>query len=161
MIKTILSDFARVILFPKDTVYEGGLNPLHSKLQQEHSPYVFLDYFYFNEELLDFYMVLKPQYELAIVTETVAIQQILEVRARMREIFDNVFTTNDIGLPKSDFRTYLHVAKKLGKDPDEIVFIDDRVVNIVAAQNAGLQTIQYRSNEQLFGQLKELGVSKH
>ena len=53
MIKVILSDFARVILFPKDKSYPGRLDELQAKLNNQSEGHNFFDYFELNQELLD------------------------------------------------------------------------------------------------------------
>lgn len=60
MIKAIVSDFSRVLLFPKDKTYQDSLNILHKELSQKPN-YNVLDYFELNIKLLDFYKSLKDK----------------------------------------------------------------------------------------------------
>ena len=54
MIKAILSDFARVILFPKDENYKSRLDILEKKLKRNLGNYNVFDYFRLNQEILVF-----------------------------------------------------------------------------------------------------------
>lgn len=153
MITNILFDFSRVILFPKDENYKGMLNDLYRKIIEEKSP--FLSYFKFNEELLDFLKPLKEKYHLSIYTTDI-IQKDPEVKKILDPIFEEIFAANDLGISKKDPQGYLVIASKLNVKPEQILFIDDGEINIQAAKQAGLQTIRYLSNEQLFNCLESM-----
>lgn len=142
MITTILSDFSRVILYPKDSNYTGKLNGLYNQLKETKKDFEFDDYFEFNEELLDLYTSLKSKYEIDIFT-TGKIQEAEEVKHRIATIFDHVFSASDYCLDKTDPEAYRFIANKINKKTGEIVYIDDEVQNIFAAKKAGLHTILY------------------
>jgi FMN phosphatase YigB (HAD superfamily) len=137
MITAILSDFSRVIVFPKDKNYKGALNYLHFKLTEKYGDYDFYDYFKFNEELLDYYQSLKGKCSLNIFT-TGVFQDHPQARQRLEPIFDNIFSAYKSKLDKSNPSSYLYIAKKLGKKSFEILFIDDKKEFIKAARKAGL-----------------------
>jgi putative hydrolase of the HAD superfamily len=48
-----------------------------------------------------------------------------------------------LGIAKPDAAIYQHAAEGLGVPPSEILFIDDREENIMAARAAGMHAIQY------------------
>jgi len=48
-----------------------------------------------------------------------------------------------LGMAKPDAAIYHHAAEGLGVPPEEIMFVDDREENIVAARAAGMNAIQY------------------
>lgn len=142
MITTILSDFSRVILNPKDKNYKGTLNGLHKELSEKGENYSFFDYFEFNDEILNLYRQLKNKYSMNVYT-TGTIQNTPEVRKIIDPIFEHVYTAKDFGLDKKQPEAYLFIAKKLNKKPNEILFIDDQENNIEAAIKAGLSTVLY------------------
>lgn len=150
MVTTVLSDFSRVLLFPKDPNYPGTLNGLYTELKSKYGSFNFYDYYVFNDELLDFYTKLKEKYSVNIFTTGLIQKNSPEVAARMTPIFENTFAAQDYGLSKQDPQSYVFIADKLGKNPEEILFIDDQKGNIEAAQKAGMQAILYISNENLF-----------
>ena len=82
MITTILSDFSRVILNPKDKNYKGTLNGLNKELLEKEVKYLFFNYFEFNKEILNLYIQLKEKYSINVFT-TGTIQNRLEIRQIM------------------------------------------------------------------------------
>lgn len=157
MITTILSDFSRVILNPKDKNYRGTLNGLHKELSEKNNNYAFFDYFEFNEEILNVYRQLKTKYSVNVFT-TGTIQNRAEVRQVIDPIFDNIYTAKDFGIDKKHPEAYLFIAHKLNKKPNEIIFIDDKQVNIDVANQAGLNTILYTDFQSTLNLLKEENI---
>lgn len=154
MIKTILSDFSLVVLFPKDKNYKGKLNELHAKLTKEHGEYNFFDYFELNEELLSYYTQLKDRYSVNVFT-TGVVQNASAVRKIIDKIFDNIYTAKDYGISKTDPESYKFIAKKMNRDTNEIIFIDDRPENINAASKSGMVSVQYKEIPKLKKDLEE------
>lgn len=151
--KTIIFDFSRVILFPKNQNYQESLNKLHKELSAK-SDYKFTDNFKFNKELLDYLKQNKEKYELYIFT-TGSIQNTPEVQERIKGIFRKIYTVNDLGSGKNLPETFYILAREIGKKPQEILFIDDTLENVEAAKKAGFKTIQYNNdNETIFKKIK-------
>jgi HAD superfamily hydrolase (TIGR01509 family) len=148
MITTILSDFSRVILFPKDKNYKGTLNGLYKELENKKIPYDFFDYFEFNDDILNLYRQLKNKYSINIFT-TGTIQNTQEVKQKLDNIFDNIFSAEEYGLDKAKPDSYKFIANKLGKQASQILYIDDQEKNIKAAKKTGMETILY-TNYQTF-----------
>ena len=57
------------------------------------------------------------------------------------ELFDNVWSTDDFGLPKSDVKIYQEVAQKLGIKTEEAVFFDDNIDAVKTAKASGMRTV--------------------
>jgi HAD superfamily hydrolase (TIGR01549 family) len=142
MINTILSDFSKVVLLSKNKNYKGSLNKLYKKLLASNKPFDFFDHFEVDEELLNFYYSLKKRYSLNIFTAG-TIQKLKEVRVKIAPIFDNIFSATDLSLNKKESNAYLFIAKKLNKNPNEIIYIDDNINNINAAKKAGMEIYHY------------------
>ncbi len=153
MIKAIVSDFSRVILFPKDSSYEGSLNSLHKEKSQL-SSYNPLDHFELNTELLDFYRSQKEKVNLYIFT-TDSIQDAPEFKPFLEPIFTKIFSALKMDMSKKDPESYRLIAKDLGLDPSEIIYIDDALENIEAAKISGFKTILYSSGTQTFQEVSE------
>ncbi len=154
MITTILSDFSRVILNPKDKNYNGTLNGLHKELSVKEENYPFFNHFEFNDEVLNLYRHLKTKYSVNVFT-TGTIQNRPEVRLVIDPIFEHIYTAKDFGLDKKLPEAYLFIANKLNKKPGEILFIDDQEKNIEAAKKAVLNTILYTDFQKTVNLLKE------
>ena len=153
MITTLLFDFARVFLFAKDKNYKGELNALHKSLAVTPG-YKFFDHFEFNEELLNITEKLKLKTDLYMFTSGV-IQEVPEIQSKINNLFQEIFSAQKLGLFKNDPNAYLDIVGRIGKPQEEIIFIDDSSRNILAAQEANLQTILYTGNLQLVNELRQ------
>ncbi len=152
MVKALLFDFSRVLLFPKDTSYAGSLNEKHKELSKT-SDYKILDHFFLNDELLNFLQGLKEKYILCLFTSE-TIQDAPEFSSILNSTFKKSYSGIKLGITKKDSVSYTAIAKDLSLSPEEILFIDDSWENLQAAQKAGLDTIQYSSNEQVVEGIK-------
>lgn len=145
MITTLIFDFSRVLLFPKDPSYKDELNVLHKSLARE-IHYSFLDHFELNEPLLKYLDSIKEKKQLYIFTSG-SIQNAPEIRPRIDSIFRQVFSAEEIGHKKKEPEAYNVIMTAIGKKPEEILFIDDSVDNLVAAKIAHLNTLHYQDFE--------------
>ncbi len=153
-ISTIISDLGAVLLFPKDKNYTGKLNPLRDKLAQN-PDFKFLDHFELNEELLDYLGKLKESYDFYIITEG-TIQNAPEIKGKLDEIFERIFSAKEMGSSKKDPESYKLIVEGLGKKVEEVLYVDDSESNLEAARKAGLKTVRYESNEQV---MKEIEIA--
>lgn len=153
MIKALLFDFSRVLLFPKDKSYKGGLNELNNKLREE-SDYRLLDHFYLNTELLNF---LKNQNNLPVYIFTQeTIQESPEIKDKIKGIFRRIFSGRRMGLEKSNPDSFAVVAKEMGFDSSEIFYTDDTGKNVKAAKTAGCSAVKYLDNAQIISELQKI-----
>jgi len=72
--------------------------------------------------------------------------------------FETVYSTINLQSSKREIRAYEKLAHLLKVAPDEVVFIDDSLVNINAAQAAGVSRLTFVSNDQLVQDLAKLGI---
>ena len=144
MIKVLLFDFARVLLFPKDENYSGKLNDLYKTVKDE-KHFNFEDVFYFNEELLDYLRTVKDKYKLVMFTSE-TIQDDLAVVEKLDGIFENIFSAKEMGFAKTDPEAYRFIVSKLQCNPNEILFIDDSVENVNSAKITGMKTHLFTDN---------------
>lgn len=59
------------------------------------------------------------------------------------ELFDVVIDSSEVGMRKPNPAIYLHALEQLGAMPEEAIFIDDSLGNVVGAQRAGLHAIHF------------------
>lgn len=154
MIKILLFDFSRVLLFPKDKNYTYGLNRLHKELFAQ-ANYKIFDHFELNEELINYIDKLRNKVESCIFT-TGIIQDSPEIAILLKPIFKKIYSSGKLGLSKQDSRSYLYIVQDLNIQPSEILFIDDTSINLETANQAGLQILQYVSNQQMMSFLNSL-----
>lgn len=157
MIKALLFDFSRTLLFPHDKTYIGGLNDLYKKLSTN-SDFNFLETFELNGELIDYIEAVKDKLPSYIFTSE-SIQDDPAIIDKLNSTFTKIFSAKKMGISKKDPRAYEFIAKELNFNPNEILFIDDSLENIEVAINAGLETMHYKDNS-IINVLKNLFKSQ-
>lgn len=110
-----------------------------------------------NWELLDFIKSLRPGYKVGLLSNAWDdLRQTLHERWNMDVLFDDLVISAEAGYIKPDPRIYHLALNRLGVNPAGAVFIDDILVNVVAARNEGMHAIQFLDNQQLFSELLRL-----
>lgn len=158
MIRALLFDFSRVLLFPKDAGYAGALNELHKRLSVN-PDYKLFDYFFLNEELMEYLEGTKDQVGLYLFTSE-TIQESPELLPRLNKLFRKTYSSLRVGLSKKDPEAYKFIAKDLELDLGDIVFVDDSEVNLEAAKEAGLRVVRYVDNEQIMKDINGITADK-
>lgn len=156
MIKTIIVDFAQVLLFAKPAADRGKLGQAYAKLSGQDSIW---QRYSLNDELMEFLQERQDQYQLAMLTASVNLPTHPEIRPKLEEVFERIFLTRELEFNKQQPGCYQVVLQKLKAEPESSLFIDDSHSRVAAAKEAGLKTVQYQNNQQLFTELKNLGIS--
>ncbi len=151
MIKVLLFDFSRVLLFSKDSGYVGELNALHDTLQLN-TKYKIFEHFELNNELLDIIQKIDNKVKKVIFTSG-HIQNEPSIFNLIKSVFDQIISAEEIGVSKKDSGAYKKIAEILQVKSEDILFIDDSVTNIEAAKEVGIKTIQFKSNRQIISDL--------
>lgn len=110
-----------------------------------------------NDELVKRVAELRGQYKTAMLTnmgsetlDTVFNEQECE------KLFDAVVVSSEVGLIKPSRDLFEYTLERLGVQPEEAIFIDDRPVNVDGAERLGMRTILFASNAQFERELKHL-----
>ncbi len=74
------------------------------------------------------------------------------------KLFDAVLISGEIGAQKPHREAFEHLFKALGVAPSELIFIDDSPFSLAKSAEIGYTPLLYKNNEQLFSDLKELGI---
>jgi putative hydrolase of the HAD superfamily len=74
------------------------------------------------------------------------------------DCFDAFFSSCYLGLRKPDRKIYQVALDVLQRDPEEVVFVDDRAENAAAAASLGIHAIRYEGSAALGRALAQLGV---
>lgn len=61
-------------------------------------------------------------------------------------VFNRVFTSGHAGMRKPDFSFYHHVLEETKLAPEEAIFVDDRMENVLAARSLGIKSIVFDRN---------------
>lgn len=110
-----------------------------------------------NRELIKFIEGIRPYLKTAILSNagTDAHRQFTQIYGLDR-LVDHIIISAQVGIAKPDERIYHLTLDRLGVLPAEAVFIDDRIENILAARQLGMQAIQFMSTHQTINELKLL-----
>ena len=150
MKKILISDFSKVLLFPKDSDYKGGLNKLYDQILSGDEN--FNDYFELNESLLSELEELDVERYIFTMGK---VQNAPELKDKLKKVFKNIFNVPMIGYHKTDNKAYTTLCNEIGIDPAQAIFIDDTKENVVAAREAGLHAIVYENNSQILRSIIE------
>ena len=80
-------------------------------------------------------------------------------RFQFGRYFDVFLSSCYLGLRKPDHRFFDLALDVLQRDPEEVVFIDDRLHNCEAAQALGIHAIRYQDEAQCVHALERLGLN--
>jgi putative hydrolase of the HAD superfamily len=87
-----------------------------------------------------------------------------EIFARARDVlhlnqyFDRTFLSFEIGHKKPEPEAFQVVLGHYGVQPNEVFFIDDNAGNVAAAQQMGMQAVQFTDAQALSKALQAVGV---
>ena len=73
--------------------------------------------------------------------------------------FQHITWSHRLSTAKPDLAIYRHAADGLGLSPFNILFVDDKLENLEAARNTGMQTIQYSTHEAFVQELTHRGLT--
>jgi putative hydrolase of the HAD superfamily len=77
---------------------------------------------------------------------------------KLRELFSIFLSSCFLGVRKPDEKIYQLALRITQRSPAESVFIDDRAINLEAAERIGMRTVHYKDPQQLMADLGRLGV---
>jgi 2-haloacid dehalogenase len=69
--------------------------------------------------------------------------------------FDDRIISGDVGLAKPDIKIYQLAIKKFNLNPEESLFIDDKIENTKGAEQLGIKTIQLQKPEDLDKEIRK------
>lgn len=102
-----------------------------------------------NVPMADFFRSLRPRYQTAILSNSfVGARREEQQRYHFDEMCDLIIYTHEEGVAKPNPRIYELACKRLGVEPEEMLFLDDHPKNIAAAQALGIHAIHCRETEQ-------------
>lgn len=109
-----------------------------------------------NRRVLALVNRLRQNYPLGIISNTVKEHTLINKKRGLFRYFDAVLLSHDIGLRKPQREIFLLASKRMHVSHKNILFIDDELRWVKAARKAGLQSVLFRSAEQLEKRLMQL-----
>jgi epoxide hydrolase-like predicted phosphatase len=109
--------------------------------------------------LVDYIRRLRPTYQTAIISNaTDGLLDSLTHQHKIADAFDLIVGSAAEKVMKPAPEIYQRTLQRLGRQPQETVFIDDFAHNIEAAQALGWHTIHFRPGTNIPAELEKLGV---
>jgi epoxide hydrolase-like predicted phosphatase len=75
---------------------------------------------------------------------------------RIRQSFDHIFVSSEMGLRKPDLQAFAHILKQTSTKAEAMLFFDDSNENVEGALSAGLQVVQVNSEADVVDALRVL-----
>jgi epoxide hydrolase-like predicted phosphatase len=108
-----------------------------------------------NQDLLEYARSLKKDRKIGLLSNA-------WVNARDRlgglydfiDVFDVAVFSSEVGVRKPEKAIFDLMLAKLGVEPQEAVFIDDFLINVRGADEAGLNSIHFKNNEDMIREVK-------
>jgi putative hydrolase of the HAD superfamily len=94
-------------------------------------------------ELLDFARSLRPRFKTGVISDAVTGTR-QAIRDHVNEsVFDVIVYSAEEGMCKPHPDIYLRALARLGVEPHEATFVDDRAQNVEGARRLGIHAFQY------------------
>lgn len=109
--------------------------------------------------LVSYIRTLRPRYQTAIISNAMddLLHNVTHVYP-MADAFDLIVGSAYERIMKPDARIFQRTLDRLGRAPDETVFIDDFAHNVAGARAVGMNAIHFTPATDLPAELAELGV---
>ena len=112
------------------------------------------------EETVEILPLLKRQYQLAVLSNhSREWSEFMTKEYDFFSYFAQIIFSCDVGLRKPDPRIYKLALTKLGSEPEECLFIDDKKRNTDGAEEVGIRSIVLESVSKLRKKLFQLGIA--
>lgn len=109
--------------------------------------------------LVDLIRALRPRYQTALLSNFMdELREIVTVRYPMADAFDLIVGSCYEGIMKPEAAIFERILERLGRQPDEAIFIDDFAHNVAGAQAVGMHAIHYTPGLDVAAALQAYGV---
>lgn len=113
-----------------------------------------------DRQLVAYIRQLKTRYQTAVLSNYASnLRPELTTQFGIADAFDEIIISCEEGITKPDPEIFHRALARLGRTPEEAVFIDDFLHNVHAAQAVGLSAIHFQLGINLPAALQQLGVS--
>jgi len=113
--------------------------------------------FYIDQEILAYIKKIRKSFTTVLLTNFPAhVHDFLKTDWIVDGAFDHIIASCDVKLLKPDPAIYTLTLARIGCLADESVFIDDREVNVKAAEKLGINGIVYQSQSQTINDLESI-----
>jgi len=116
-----------------------------------------LEDFYIDQDLLEYIKKIRKSFTTALLTNFPAhVHDFMKTDWIVDGAFDHMIASCDVKLLKPDPAIYTLTLARIGCSAEESVFIDDREINVKAAEKLGINGIVYQSRSQTINDLEAI-----
>jgi putative hydrolase of the HAD superfamily len=141
-----------------DTFYAFLLEELNMPMEKKSilRKFVLKD-FYIDQEMLAYIKKIQKSFTTALLTNFPAhVHDFMKTDWIVDGAFDHMIASCDVKLLKPDPAIYTLTLARIGCLAEESVFIDDREINVKAAEKLGITGIVYQSRSQTINDLEAI-----
>ncbi|NMC13411.1 MAG: HAD family phosphatase [Chloroflexi bacterium] len=118
---------------------------------------MFIDSHELNQPLINFLKTQKKEFKIGLISNYHdLLRPMLENKLKIADIFDDIVISAEVKLIKPDEAIYKLALQRLQVKPQEAIFVDDLLENVQAAAQLGIHAIQFKNNEQVISEIKQL-----
>lgn len=111
-------------------------------------------------KLVTFIRQLKERYQTAVISNYASnLRPELTHQFGIADAFDEIIISCEEGVTKPDPEIFHRALSRLGRSPEETVFIDDFLHNVQAAKAIGMSAIHFQPRIDLLAALQHLSIS--
>jgi len=108
-----------------------------------------------NTELVEYFRSLRPKYQTAFLCNSfVGAREKEQELYHFDELCDFIIYSHEVGMSKPDPRIYALTCERFGRQPAEVIFLDDREPNVEAARQFGMHGILFKNNTQAIADIQ-------
>ncbi len=99
----------------------------------------------------------REKYQTVLLTNfSRTLRPMLASHWHVEDAFDKIIISCEIGMVKPNADIFQHTLDTLGCDARQMIFIDDKDINIVGAQKLGIPAILYKNRKDMNQKIQEL-----
>ncbi|MGD1007727.1 MAG: HAD-IA family hydrolase [Ignavibacteriaceae bacterium] len=109
-----------------------------------------------NADIVNFIKTLRKKYKVACLTNVET--EIADIcrETGLYDYFDRTFLSTELKMQKPDLEIYSKVLEELRCEANEIIFVDDKIENVIAANSLGIYGLHYSSLNQLMSDIEKI-----
>ena len=108
-----------------------------------------------NETIVSRLRALRPRVTVAALTNNWSFLDRLLDRHAIADVFDTVVNSADVRCRKPNAEIYHILLERIGCRPDEVVFLDDDIANVAAAEALGFRSVHFTTTDAAIAALDE------
>lgn len=110
-----------------------------------------------NDSLVNYVKELRQNYQIACLSNGSHEWTIAIINDHgLAHLFDEVVLSADIGIVKPNPEVYAYTLEKLGIKTSEAIFVDDRKVNVDAAEACGIRSLLFSNTETFIKEFEQI-----